>query len=318
MGLFGKAGTWLRGVFAGGAAAPSAAPDEAPRPSVTPPKPSPLASTTDDARRVSARPSPNVERLSAIPTSDPIREQWDRLKNFVARCDEEDLDLAGLRIEDPIGFWARHARIESAKLRGTTAEEAARAEKLSCLDHWVVVEKYFQARYSELVRLPSGQLAIRYVDAFQQAADRVEHSLAEERERIEAEARDLEPIQGVTLERFAEMSAALNNLGAAATRARTTEVLAAFGVGAATFGSLRRGWEARMDADKTRKLRRKYRAAWTHANEQIKLGNWEMPATEQEGKEISKVTTRYTWVESAEARAEYRSSQISQSDRLTG
>lgn len=251
-----------------------------------------------------------VGSSSSFP-ADPVRVSWDRLKSFVARCDDEDLDLAGLRIEDAIGFWSRYARIESAKLRGVSAEDAVVAEGLKCLDHWVVVERYFQARYSELVRLPSGKLTIRFIDAFQRASDQAQRAIAEERTRLEADARELEPIGGVSLERFAEIAAALAHLaGAEATRARTTEVLGTFGIGAATFGSVRRGWEARMVADKTRRLRRAYRAAWTHATEMFGSGQWELPdCTPDAGsKEVSKVTTRYTWVESVEARPEYRSS----------
>lgn len=261
--------------------------------------------------RTQSAPPSSISSQSALPT-DPVRVSWDRLKTFVARCDDEDLDLAGLRIEDPIGFWSRYARIERAKLRNVAVEDAVTAEGFECLDHWTVVERYFQARYSELVRLPTGKLTIRFIDAFQRASDQAQRAISEERDRVEADARELEPIGGVSLERFAEIAAALAHLaGAEATRARTTEVLGTFGIGAATFGSVRRGWEARMAADKTRRLRRAYRAAWTHATEMFGSGQWELPscpAADPNSKEVSKVTTRYTWVESVEARPEYRSS----------
>jgi hypothetical protein len=311
MGFFGKAGAWLKEVF-GTPSETVAAPE---RRSSRPPAPVTNASNPSSAREASAREA----SLGSTPPSalgyagaiDPIRASWDRLKSFVARCDSEDLDLAGLRIEDPIGFWSRHARIESAKLRGVSPEDAARAEGLKCLDHWLVIERYFQARYSELVRLPGGKVTIRFVDAFQRASEQAERAVAGERERLEAEARELEPIGGVSLERFAEIAAALAHLaGAEATRARTTEVLGTFGIGAATFGSVRRGWEARMASDKTRRLRRAYRAAWTHATEMFGSGEWELPTcpADADAKAGSKVSTRYTWVESVEARPEYRSS----------
>jgi hypothetical protein len=226
---------------------------------------------------------------------------------FVARCEREDVDLAGLHIEDAISFWARYVRIEIAKMSGTAKEEAIRAEGMSCVEHWVVVQRYFQGRYSQLVCLPNGTLAIVYVDSFQRAADRAERELTNERTRRSREAAELEPVAGVSLERFAEMSASLAHLGAEATRARTTEVLAAYGLGAATFGSVRRGWEARMEADTTKRLRRIYRQAWTHAHEQLQNGTWQLPGT-GERQEVSGVSTRYTWVESMEARPEYRSS----------
>lgn len=297
MGMFGKAGAWLKGVF-------GSTPVPAPHPSVQ-------VANVASASFVPSRPPPAYSSghiLAANGAADPIRVSWERLKAFVARCESEDVDLAGLRIEDPIGFWSRYSRIEIAKLRGVSPEQAAVAEGLSCLDHWVVVERYFQARYSELVRLPNGKLTIRYVEAFQGAQDEADRAVALERTRMESEAREQEPIGGVSLERFAEIAAALAHLGADATRARTTEVLAAFGVGAATFGSVRRGWEARMEGDKTRRLRRAYRAAWTHATEMLGSGQWELPTSDTDPKEVSKVATRYTWVEPVEARPEYRSS----------
>lgn len=304
MGLFGKAGAWLKGVFGGsGNATPSHATHAQIAASAAPAKP---LKTPRPMKPV----APAYDSHPSIPPTDPVRQSWERLKSFVARCEAEDLDLAGLRIEDPIGFWSRHARIECAKLRGIAPEQAVVAEGLTCLDHWVVVEKYFQARYSELVRLPNGKLTIRFVDAFQRTGDQAERAIGEERARLEAEIAEREPIGGVSLERFAEISAALNYLGSEATRARTTEVLAAFGLGAATFGSVRRGWEARMAADKTRRLRRAYRAAWTQATEMFGTRQWEVPTSQAPAnQEVSKVVqTRYTWVESVEARPEYRSS----------
>lgn len=286
MGFWSKTGAWLRGVFGGS--------ESATVQSVMPP-----------SMAIAAR-GGRIE--TPLPTTDPVRQSWDRLKSFVARCEAEDLDLAGLHIEDPIGFWARYTRIECAKLRGTSPESAVRAEGLSCLDHWVVVDRYFQARYSELVRQSSGKLAIRFIDAFQRAADQSERAVNEARDAIAREAAELEPIGGVTLERFAEIGAALAHLGAEATRARTTEVLAAFGVGAATFGSVRRGWEARMEADKTKRLRRSYRKAWTHATAMLESGDWQLPTADASATSDARVRARYTWVESVENRPEYRSS----------
>ncbi|MBK6693753.1 MAG: hypothetical protein IPG50_16315 [Myxococcales bacterium] len=242
------------------------------------------------------------------PPGDPVRMAWDQLKSFVARCEAQSLDLAGLHVDDPIGFCAVRARIEERKLAGTSAEEATLAEGFSCVDHWVVVERYFQARYSELVRLPTGKVAVRYVEAFQRATERAEHQVNGERTRLEQAASLREPIAGVTLERFAEISAMLAFLGSDATRARTTEVLASFGIGAATFGSVRRGWETRMEGDSTKSLRRTFRAAWTFTQEQLASGKLKVAGTVDQ--EISKVSTRYTWVESMEARPEYRSSMM--------
>lgn len=238
---------------------------------------------------------------------DPVRQSWDKLKSFVARCESQELDLGGLHIEDAISYWARHSQIEIAKLDGKSPEDAAKAAGFLCLDHWSVVQRYFQARYSELVKLPTGKLAIRYVDAFQRGADQNERELAAEVARREREAADLEPIGGVSLERFAEICASLAHLGAEATRTRTTQIFAAYGLGAATFGSVRRGWEARMEADGSRKLRRKFRQAWTHVHTNLENGTWQLPGS-GERQEVSGVSTRYTWVENVEARPEYRSS----------
>lgn len=299
---------WFKGLFGGSAEASAKAPAAIP--------PSAKSSMTPLPNRVSAMPPARESVRSSVRTptplvssfvEDPVRIQWDRLKTFVARCDREDLDLAGLHIEDAITFWGRHARIERAKLDNVGAEQAVKAEGFSCLDHWSVVSRYFQARYSELVKLPDGKLAIRYVDAFQRACEQAERDVAEERARREREAALFEPISGVTLERFAEIAAAMAHLGAEATRTRTTELLAAYGLGTATFGAVRRGWESRMEGDTSKKLRRTYRQHWTHARELLTKGEWQIPGANTERQEVSGVSTRYTWVESVETRPEYRS-----------
>ena len=186
--------------------------------------------------------------------------EWQRVKAFVQECERHGLALGRLQPDDPVGFWNRRCAIDEAVRGGMPLERAAIDAGFSSAQHWKLVERYFESRYAELAPNVTGDLQVRYVPEFQQAA------VIAQRQRQEAaakkeEERALEPIQGITIERFAEMSAAVALIGNAATRAEMSNVLAEFGVGAATFGAARRAWLARIQEDKTGRLRARYLSA---------------------------------------------------------
>jgi len=186
--------------------------------------------------------------------------EWQRVKSFVQECERQGLALGRLQPDDPVGFWSRRCAIDESVRGGMPLERAAKDAGYSGAQHWKLVERYFESRYCELAPNVTGELHVRYVPEFQQAA------LIAQRQRLEAskkkdEERALEPIQGITIERFAELSAAVALIGNAATRAEMSNVLAEFGVGPGTFGAARRAWLARIKEDKTGRLRARFLAA---------------------------------------------------------
>ncbi|MDB4994097.1 MAG: hypothetical protein JWM74_1529 [Myxococcaceae bacterium] len=196
--------------------------------------------------------------------------QWARIKAYVRDCQKHGLDLAKLHPEDPVGFFTRRAFIRDAQRSGMPLERAAVAAGFTSEAHWTFVERYFESIYSTLSLKADGTYEIRFVPEFDRAR------LLAEREREEQMARQLastsasrilEPIQGITLERFAEISAAMLDFGAEPSRAEISTVLAELHVGPAAYGGARRGWIERMDQDTTGKLKQRYREAFRTARQ---------------------------------------------------
>jgi hypothetical protein len=196
--------------------------------------------------------------------------QWARIKAYVSDCQKHGLNLAKLHPDDPVGFFTRRAFIREAQRSGMPLERAAAAGGFTSEAHWTFVERYFESIYSTLGTRADGTYEIRFVPEFDRAR------LLAEREREDEMARQvastsasqiLEPIQGLTLERFAEVSAAMLDFGAEPSRAEISSILGELQVGPAAYGGARRGWLDRMEQDTTGKLKQRYREAFRTARQ---------------------------------------------------
>ena len=99
-----------------------------------------------------------------------IEDEWADLQVFVARCEAESIDLAGLDINDPTTFWARQTRIEQAEAGGKGRLHSVVSAGFRSLEHWEQVSRYYQAKWSQMTRRPTGELEIRPRDEFTAAA----------------------------------------------------------------------------------------------------------------------------------------------------
>jgi hypothetical protein len=205
-----------------------------------------------------ARPSERPAPASRPARREPPPE-WGRLKEFISACDSLAIDLAGLRPGDYVGFCDRRARVDGAVSAGVSIERAARDHGFHDAQHYATVVAYLEARASELYVDDELHVRVRFVAELRAAQAMVDARLREAAQRL------LEPIHGVTLDRFAEVSAAIVRLGARPSRAALSSVLSELGVGAATYGAVRRGWLARIERDSTRMLQRRYQDAFLAA-----------------------------------------------------
>lgn len=99
-----------------------------------------------------------------------IEDEWADLQVFIARCEAERIDLAGLDIRDPASFWARQIRVEQGQSEGKGRLHAVVTAGFRSLEHWEQVSRYFQAKWSLLVRRDTGELEIRPHEEFTDAA----------------------------------------------------------------------------------------------------------------------------------------------------
>jgi hypothetical protein len=105
-----------------------------------------------------------------------IEDEWADLQVLIARCEAETIDLAGLDIRDPQTFWARQVRIEDGQRDGKGRLHAVVAAGFRSLEHWDEVSRYYQAKWSLLVRRDNGELEIRPREEFTGAALRARNS----------------------------------------------------------------------------------------------------------------------------------------------
>jgi len=243
-------------------------------------------------------------RVSTPPPSrSPVDVQWAGLKAYVAHCERERLALARLQADDPVAFFHRRWQIEQAVRSGIPLDRAAREAGFLSGTHWQGVERYFDARYSQLVVAPDGSRQICFVEQYQRARVLAEQERAQAAAQVEAD-RDLEPIQGVSLERFAEISAtlvvALKDAGGAS-RSELSAVLAQFNVGPAVYGRTRRGWMERIERDTSGRLKKLYAETFKQRREQLMAnassGVMPRPGAEAEEDILRPAAMRRTWVD---------------------
>src|SRR4051812_15600126 len=97
---------------------------------------------------------------------EPVPPAWGQIKAFVQNCESNRLGLGGLRAEDAAGFWTKRSRIEEARAAGMPKERIAAEAGFVSWEHWVLVERYFEARYSELAVKEDGTFEIRLIAEF--------------------------------------------------------------------------------------------------------------------------------------------------------
>lgn len=200
--------------------------------------------------------------------AEPVPAAWGQIKAFVQNCESTRLGLGGLRAEDAAGFWTRRARILEAHAAGMPKERVATEAGFVSWEHWVLVERYFEARYSELAVKADGTFEIRLIEEFRQASVIASRDVQRVSVRA-AEMKTLDPIEGITLDRFAEIAAAMTQFGPEPSRSEVSMVLGGLGIGPAAYGAARRGWLVRIKEDATGRLKARYREVYTSARQQV-------------------------------------------------
>lgn len=220
--------------------------------------------------RPAGEPVPTVAAAGPAPQDDDddehddaaVLEAWDDLQMFIQRCEAEALDLAGLDLADPKTFAARQARIERLQAEGRSYEHAVLAAGFTGVSHWEQVSRYYQARWSELGERPGGGREIRLRREFIAAAE------AEESGPPAVDPRVLEPVRGVSLERWARAFAALARVSAHASDAEIDAALAPYGLDRATYNVINAVWQERMRRDASLTIAARFGAACEDADTQ--------------------------------------------------
>ncbi len=188
-----------------------------------------------------------------------IEDEWAELEMLVQRYEAEGIDLSGLDLADPRSFWDRHAKIARARAEGKGQLHAVVAAGFRSVEHWEHVSRYYQAKWSELVQLPSGEREIRPREAFTAAAAARGHDAPQLDPRL------LEPVRGVSLERWAQAAAAVSRLRSRASAAEIDAALAPIRLDHATYAEVDAAWQERMRRDTTLTIAARFGAAFEAA-----------------------------------------------------
>lgn len=215
---------------------------------------------------VSPKPPSDVDREDdeADPTRDgqlDIEDEWAELEMLVQRCEAEVIDLAGLDLADPRSFWERQARIARGRAEGKGELHAVVSAGFRSVEHWELVSRYYQAKWSELVHLPSGEREIRPRSEFAAAGAAAARQVA----GPQVDPRLLEPVHGVSLEVWAQAAATVSRLRSRAPAAEIDAALAPLRLDHATYAEIDAAWQERMRRDTTMTIAARFGAAFEAA-----------------------------------------------------
>ena len=210
-------------------------------------------------------PEPEEEEETLDEEEDPAQEEWRELQAYIARAEQHAIDLAGIDLGDPVSYWQVYFAIEEAEAMGGNREEAITQQGFRSVDHWEQMSQYVQAKWSELAPDEDGDLAVRIRDDFTNGAlhARQGQVQAQIQQNEAANPELLEPVEGVTVDQWAEVAAGMTKLPADATPDDVNQYLLAFGMDRAKYDRVAGEWTTRMSQDSSMVITNKYSAAFT-------------------------------------------------------
>ncbi|MFH2007165.1 MAG: hypothetical protein ABI333_11310 [bacterium] len=195
------------------------------------------------------------------------QKEWDKMLAFMAKCDAEGMDWAGLDPNDPVGYFVKVNAITAAQNEGKTEEQAILENGFQSEKHYEQVTYYLQYKYSRFGKDESGedevQMTDEWLNAMSQAA-----MLDIQNMQAAAAAADptlLEPVNGVSVEQWAAAAAQMATMAADTTPAQMAEMLGKHGLDRATYDAAQEGWMAKMQGDTTGVISQKYADAFGKA-----------------------------------------------------
>lgn len=199
------------------------------------------------------------------------QEEWQECQQFIARCEARGIDLAGLSVDDPVGFYRRHFAIEQAQMDGRSKAQAVVDQGFHNEEHFEMVSSYLQAKWSKLLTNDEGILEVNLPIEIQNAMlqARSQDTKAQMAAAAAADPSLLAPVDGVTVEQWAGAAYALSQLGAGATAEQIAQTLAPFGLDKAKYDKANDGWQAKMQKDTSFVIAQKYGEAFTGAQNKV-------------------------------------------------
>lgn len=193
------------------------------------------------------------------------KREWREIQEFIARVEAQGIDLAGMNLADPLSYWVKSFSIEESESRGENKAEVIRREGFRDARHWELASQYFINKWCELKTNEDGELEVRQKSEFVNGAlkARTGQMQAQMAQAEAANPQLLVPVEGVTLEQWAQIAAGFTKLPPTATVADVSQYLAKFSMDKAKYDRVNAEWTNRMSQDTTFVIANKYGAAFS-------------------------------------------------------
>ncbi|MDY0003361.1 MAG: hypothetical protein RBU30_18830 [Polyangia bacterium] len=203
---------------------------------------------------------------SAPDEDEPYAQQeWREIQEFIAQVEAQGIDLAGMNLADPVSYWVKAFAIEEAEAQGGSKQQAIRQQGFSNDRHWEIASQYFLNKWCELVTNEEGELEVRQKAQFTNGALKARQGQMQAG-LAQAEAANpqlLMPVEGVTVEQWAQIASGFTKLSPTSTPADVSRYLAQFGMDKAKYDRVNGEWMNRMSQDHTMVIANKYGAAFS-------------------------------------------------------
>lgn len=195
-----------------------------------------------------------------------VEKEFADLQAFAAQCEAQGIDLKGLDVKNPEHYWAKLFAFEGAQQDGAEPEEAYKSIGFT-KSEWEKVSQYFQAKWSHITTNDDGMPQVNVKDEFTNAAmtARMGQMAAKQAAAAAADPTLLAPVEGISVEVWAQAAVAMTKLPAGATAADVNKMLATHGMDRAKWDKINDGWMAKMQGDVTGAIATKYGAAFSGA-----------------------------------------------------
>ncbi len=217
------------------------------------------SSSSSDDEDEDREPSP-ADRKAAV------EKEFAELQAFAAQCEAQRIDLKGLDIHNPEHYWGKLFAFEGAQQDGAEPEDAYKSIGFT-KSEWERVSQYFQAKWSQITTDDDGMPQVNVKDEFTNAAmtARMGQMAAKQAAAAAADPTLLAPVEGISVEVWAQAAVAMTKLPAGATAADVNKMLATHGMDRAKWDKINDGWMAKMQGDVTGAIATKYGAAFSGA-----------------------------------------------------
>ena len=168
------------------------------------------------------------------------------LQQLIARVEGQGVPLCGVDPNDPATLWRMVFAIDERGRLGIPRDLAVRELGFSSEEHFDMVMGYVQAKWSYLGTDDEGRPTVLQRPEYQDAIARASMGQMMDKQAAAASADPglLAPVDGVTIEQWAQASVLLGSLGANASLAEMHQKLAEIGLDKATYDNATAGWTA--------------------------------------------------------------------------